>query len=82
MTLVDQLSFHTKVSFLPGDPGGSVGCDRWHDGTLHWLLHPQWHRDSLLCCKVLSQENLKEELRIARAHQGKLTFSRIIPAVK
>ena len=24
VTLVDQLSFHTKVSFLPGDPGGSV----------------------------------------------------------
>ena len=45
---------------MSGDPGGSIGFDWGHDGTLHWLLHSQWHRDRLLCCQVLSQED--EEL--------------------
>ena len=40
-----------------GYPGGPVGFDWRHNGTLHWLLHPQWHRDSLLYFKVLSDEN-------------------------
>ena len=25
---------------IKGDPGGSVGFDRRHDGTLHWVFHP------------------------------------------
>ena len=28
---------------VSGDPGGPVGSDWWHDGTLHWLLYSQWH---------------------------------------
>ena len=28
---------------IKGDPGGSVGFDWRHNGTLHWLLNPQWN---------------------------------------
>ena len=42
---------------ISGDSGGSIGFDWRDNGTLHWLLNPQWHWDSLLCCKVLSDEN-------------------------
>ena len=38
---------------IKGDPGWRSGSDRRYDGSFHWLLDPQWHRDSLLCCQTL-----------------------------
>ena len=36
------------VNGLKGDTGGSTGLDWRHNGSSHWLLHPQWRRDHLL----------------------------------
>ena len=31
-----------KSSGSKGDTGGSTGFDWRHNGSSHWLLHPQW----------------------------------------
>ena len=41
------------ILFVSGDHGVSSWSDRWHDGSSHWILHSQWHRDCLLCSQVL-----------------------------
>ena len=56
---VIELKKNHVTSETKGDLNGPAGSDWRHHGTLHWLLHPQWHRDSLLFCKVLSWENSK-----------------------
>ena len=38
-----------------GDDGGSSWLGWRHNGSPHWLLHPQWGRDHLLPPQVVLQ---------------------------
>ena len=56
------------TSLILGDPCWCSWTDRWHHGALHWVLYPQWDRDSLLPCEVLflieiEQGRLSKEIR-------------------
>ena len=57
----DEIERDEKVAFLwtkhisdvEGDFGGPIGPHRRHDGSSHWLLHPQWGRNHLLLHPVV-----------------------------
>ena len=53
-----------------GDHGVSAWSDWRHNGPLHWILHPQWDRDRLLCSQVLflieSKRGLKDDIIIKK----------------
>ena len=43
----------SMMSSYLGDNGSSSGPHWWNHGPPHWLLHPQWGRDSLLSDQAL-----------------------------
>ena len=49
-TVIKRLKLRHK-----GDDGGSSWLGWGHNGSSHWLLHPQWGRDILLPPKVVIQ---------------------------